>query len=103
MGDEASASRRTDPYDGRHQAVSEAATALRGRTGLEAFDVALVMGSGWVGAADVIGEVLAEFPMTDLPGFAAPVVAGHGGTIRVESRGSDRGLRVGRHRNRVVP
>ncbi|MER6943432.1 purine-nucleoside phosphorylase [Nonomuraea sp. NPDC000554] len=60
-----------------------AAAALKAATGLDSFDVALVMGSGWVPAADALGATVAEIPFTDLPGFAAPAVAGHGGKIRV--------------------
>ncbi|GGR03154.1 purine-nucleoside phosphorylase [Kitasatospora griseola] len=67
-----------DPY----AAAREAADRLRELTGAERHDVALVMGSGWVPAADALGETLAEFPVTDLPGFPAPAVAGHAGTIR---------------------
>jgi purine-nucleoside phosphorylase len=44
--------------------------------------VALVLGSGWAPAADLLGETLTSFATTDLPGFAAPAVAGHSGTIR---------------------
>ncbi|GAA1008989.1 purine-nucleoside phosphorylase [Acrocarpospora pleiomorpha] len=62
--------------------AAQAAAALQARTGLDGFDVALVMGSGWVPAADAIGETLAEVPVTELPGFSAPAVAGHAGTIR---------------------
>ncbi|MFC5815522.1 purine-nucleoside phosphorylase [Nonomuraea harbinensis] len=69
----------TDPYS----LAGEAAAALQAAAGLDTFDVALVMGSGWVPAADAIGQVVAEVPFTDLPGFAAPAVAGHGGRIRV--------------------
>ncbi|MFE3447488.1 purine-nucleoside phosphorylase [Nonomuraea sp. NPDC059194] len=63
--------------------AQEAAAALRKATGLDVFDVALVMGSGWVPAADAIGETLVELPVTDLPGFNPPAVAGHAGRIRV--------------------
>ncbi|MET9337168.1 MULTISPECIES: purine-nucleoside phosphorylase [unclassified Nonomuraea] len=63
--------------------AQEAAAALRKATGLDVFDVALVMGSGWVPAADAIGDTLVELPVTDLPGFAPPAVAGHAGKIRV--------------------
>ncbi len=45
-------------------------------------DVALVMGSGWAPAADVLGSAEVEVPMTDLPGFLPPAVAGHAGTVR---------------------
>jgi purine-nucleoside phosphorylase len=47
--------------------------------GIESVDVAWVLGSGWVSAADAIGETLAEITVTDLPGFAPPAVAGHAG------------------------
>ncbi|GAA2101493.1 purine-nucleoside phosphorylase [Kitasatospora saccharophila] len=67
-----------DPY----AAARAAADRLRELTGAERHDVALVMGSGWVPAADALGETLAEFPVTALPGFPAPSVAGHAGTIR---------------------
>jgi purine-nucleoside phosphorylase len=62
--------------------AAQAAAALQARTGVDSFDVALVMGSGWVPAADAIGETQAEVPVTELPGFSAPAVAGHAGTIR---------------------
>ena len=57
----------TDPY----ALARDAADALRERTGVETHDVALVMGSGWVPAADLLGETVAEIPVTDLPGFHA--------------------------------
>ncbi|MEV0380060.1 purine-nucleoside phosphorylase [Nonomuraea sp. NPDC050643] len=63
--------------------ADEAAAALRDAAGLDTFDVALVMGSGWVPAADAIGETVSEIPFTGLPGFRAPAVAGHSGKIRV--------------------
>ncbi|MEW1723138.1 purine-nucleoside phosphorylase [Streptomyces sp. NPDC093109] len=64
-------------------AAAEAAAArLRELTGAETHDVALVMGSGWGPAGDALGEPEADFPVTDLPGFPPPAVAGHGGRIR---------------------
>ncbi len=60
----------------------EAAQVLAQRTGIERHDVALVMGSGWLPAADALGEPTAEISCTELPGFAPPAVAGHAGTIR---------------------
>ncbi len=59
-----------------------AADALAERTGGHQHDVALVMGSGWLPAADVLGDPEHEFPAAELPGFSAPAVQGHGGTIR---------------------
>jgi purine-nucleoside phosphorylase len=60
----------------------EAAEVLAEKTGVERHDVALVLGSGWLPAADALGKVTAEISTTDLPGFAAPAVAGHAGKIR---------------------
>lgn len=45
-------------------------------------DIALVLGSGWGAAADLIGEVVATLPAGDVPGFSAPAVVGHVGTVR---------------------
>ncbi|RJL33050.1 purine-nucleoside phosphorylase [Bailinhaonella thermotolerans] len=59
-----------------------AAEDLRSRTGIDSFDVALVMGSGWVPAAAALGAPAAEIPLAELTGFAPPAVAGHGGTVR---------------------
>lgn len=44
--------------------------------------VALVLGSGWISAADSLGKPTHEFSVTELPGFINPTVAGHGGKIR---------------------
>src|SRR6478752_2932895 len=63
-------------------AAAAAAAALAQITGVEKHDVALVLGSGWVPAADLIGETVADLPVTDLPHFAPPAVAGHAGRVR---------------------
>jgi purine-nucleoside phosphorylase len=60
----------------------EAAEVIAERTGVARHDVAVVLGSGWRPAADVIGEPNSEIPMAALPGFVAPSVLGHGGTVR---------------------
>ncbi|EME57626.1 purine-nucleoside phosphorylase [Amycolatopsis decaplanina] len=59
-----------------------AAAAIAERTGVEKHDIAVVLGSGWRPAADVIGEPEAEIPLGELPGFVAPGAVGHGGTAR---------------------
>src|ERR687897_2447187 len=59
-----------------------AAAAIADATGHPAHDVAVVLGSGWVPAADVLGSPDADFAVTDLPGFAPPAVAGHSGRVR---------------------
>jgi purine-nucleoside phosphorylase len=60
----------------------QAADALAERTGTDKHDIALVMGSGWLPAAEALGEPDCELPAADLPGFSAPAVEGHGGAIR---------------------
>jgi purine-nucleoside phosphorylase len=62
--------------------AAEAAEAIAERTGLDRHDVAVVLGSGWRPAADVIGPAAHEIPMGELPGFLAPTAVGHGGTVR---------------------
>lgn len=65
-----------------HATATAAARRIRELTRLEHHDVALVLGSGWAGALDLIGETLAEVPQTEVPGFPPPAVAGHVGVIR---------------------
>jgi purine-nucleoside phosphorylase len=77
-----------DPYT----AAAAASARLRELTGAETHDVALVMGSGWVPAADELGAADHEFPITDLPGFPAPAVAGHAGLLRSVRIGGVRAL-----------
>lgn len=48
------------------------------------------MGSGWVPAADALGPADVEVPVTDLPGFLPPAVAGHSGRIRSLQVGGQR-------------
>jgi len=62
--------------------AEDAAQRLRELTGADRHDVALVMGSGWVPAAELLGETVAELPVTGLPGFHAAAVEGHAGTLR---------------------
>src|SRR5690242_6710089 len=75
------------------QLAADAAAVLAEKTGVDAHDVALVMGSGWLPAVDALGDVTAELSSTDLPGFAPPAVAGHAGKIR-SVRAGDRNLLV---------
>lgn len=55
---------------------------LAQRTGVAGHDIAVVLGSGWRPAADALGAPTVEIPVTELPGFLAPGVSGHAGTIR---------------------
>ena len=70
--------RATDP----RQVAAAAAARLAELTGTGRHDIALVLGSGWAPAADLLGETVAEVPVTEVPGFRAPAVPGHVGTIR---------------------
>jgi purine-nucleoside phosphorylase len=68
----------TDPFD----VAAEAAAFLAESTGVAHHDVALVLGSGWGKAADLLGETVAEVASETIPGFSAPAVAGHLSTTR---------------------
>ena len=71
----------SDPYAD----ASDAAVRLAEITGVPRHDVALVLGSGWLPAADMLaesGELTCEFDRADLPGFSDAAVAGHSGKIR---------------------
>ncbi|MCL1868797.1 MAG: purine-nucleoside phosphorylase [Promicromonosporaceae bacterium] len=68
----------TDPFD----VARAAAEHIAGKSGVEGHDIALVLGSGWGGAAELIGDVVAEIPSHEIPGFAKPSVVGHVGTTR---------------------
>jgi len=78
----------TNPYD----AARHAADVLREKTGIDTHDVALVMGSGWLPAAEALGDPLAEVTTADLPGFAPPAVEGHAGKIRSIAAGESKAL-----------
>jgi purine-nucleoside phosphorylase len=69
---------KTDPFE----AARDAADYIATETGVENHDVALVLGSGWGAAADLIGETTATLTAAEVPGFSAPAVEGHVGTIR---------------------
>jgi len=64
-----------------HDLARDAAARLAELTGVPRHDVALVLGSGWLPAAAALGEPSAQIATTDLPGFSAPAVEGHAGTI----------------------
>lgn len=63
--------------------ATDAAQDLLERLKLTRLDLAMVLGSGWSAAADDLGETVGELLLADLPGFSAPSVVGHGGTLRV--------------------
>lgn len=70
--------------------ADEAAQALKAHSGVDKYDIALVLGSGWGGAAGLIGETIDEVQASEIPGFSAPAVVGHGATlqtVRIEKSG----------------
>ena len=77
-----------DPY----VAAKLAAQSLSELTGVDRHDVALVLGSGWLPAAELLGTASHDLPVTDLPGFAPPSVDGHAGRIRSVVAGDKRVL-----------
>jgi purine-nucleoside phosphorylase len=66
------------------------AAALRERAGVDGFDAAVVLGSGWQAAADAIGAPELEVPLADLGGFPRPGVKGHAGSVRYVKKGQRR-------------
>jgi purine-nucleoside phosphorylase len=72
------------------EAAAQAAARLTELTGVERHDVAIVLGSGWVPAAEAIGTPTHDIAVTDLPGFAPPAVLGHAGRIRSIEAGGRR-------------
>jgi len=80
------ASATSNPYE----LAAEAAAEVTRWAGAPSHDVVIVLGSGWQGVADGLGTAEAERATADLPGFAAPTVAGHHGQLR--------SLRAGKHR-----
>ena len=88
MTDTAAAHDLTDPGTDPFAVADAAAAVIRARTGAERHDVALVLGSGWGQAGDLIGDTLETIDNTDVPGFGRAAVAGHSGVMRSVAIGS---------------
>jgi purine-nucleoside phosphorylase len=82
------ASDAADPFA---RAEASAAT-LKKLTGLPGFDAAVVLGSGWMAAAEAIGAHEQEIPLAELGGFPEPTVAGHNPAVRYLVKGDVRVL-----------
>lgn len=67
--------------DSPYSLARSAADELRARSGVDRYDVAVVLGSGWREGAESLGTPEHDVATTALPGFFAPTVAGHGGHI----------------------
>ena len=75
-----------DPF-----ALAEAsADTLKRLAGAPDFDVAVVLGSGWLAAADAIGAPELEVPLADLGGFEQPTTEGHAPAVRYIKHGNHR-------------
>jgi purine-nucleoside phosphorylase len=59
-----------------------AAKIFREQSGIDSHDIALTLGSGWGGAAELLGVENFSIAATELPGFHAPALAGHVPSIR---------------------
>ena len=82
-------------YSDPIQAATIAASEIATRTGVASHDVALVMGSGWVGAVDALGTPTYECNAEEITGFFAPAVEGHSGKVRsYEIKDGDRTIRA---------
>jgi len=68
----------TDPFE----VAQQAAAVIADRSGAARHDVAVVLGSGWKEAGDLIGETLATIDNAEVPGFLVPTVEGHARTMR---------------------
>src|ERR1700722_6748708 len=75
-----------DPFA---QAEASAAT-LKRLAGTPDFDAAVVLGSGWLAAADAIGAAELEVPLADLGGFEQPTTEGHSPAVRYIKHGNHR-------------
>jgi len=76
-----------DPQVNPLEVAKEAANFIAEKSGVANHDIGVTLGSGWGGAAELLGTVVAEIPTDEIPGFSAPAVAGHLGvtrSIRVE-------------------
>jgi len=64
------------------EVVIQAMAIAYGIAGVARHDAVVVLGSGWDAAAEVLGTLVAELPVAELPGFLAPVAPGHQGLVR---------------------
>ncbi len=66
-----------DPFELARLASEE----LRAQSGVDSYDVVIVLGSGWREGASALGEPTSVVAASTLTGFVAPTVAGHNGQI----------------------
>jgi purine-nucleoside phosphorylase len=66
-----------NPYD----LAERAGVQLRSQSGVDSYDIVIVLGSGWREGATALGTPTSEISTSSLVGFVAPTVAGHSGQI----------------------
>ncbi|WP_396268018.1 purine-nucleoside phosphorylase [Glutamicibacter sp. M10] len=71
----------TDTHNDPQALAAQAAQVIAEQTNVEKHDIALVLGSGWGQAAELIGETTHTLDATTIPGFHASAVPGHKGSI----------------------
>ena len=71
-----------DPAVDPFVVAQQAADRIAELTGVARHDVALTLGSGWGAAAELLGDTIATFPATEVPGFSKPALEGHVGSLR---------------------
>ena len=71
--------------------AQKASEEIASRTGVAQHDIALVMGSGWVGAVDALGTPAYECDAHEVAGFLPPAVEGHSGKVRSYALDGERG------------
>lgn len=64
-----------------NELASQAAAVIAELSGVERHDIALTLGSGWGKAAELLGEIVAEIPAHQVPGFRDSGVVGHSGVL----------------------
>ncbi len=81
-GSDQHAGRHADPDTDPKALAARAAAVIAERSGLPRHDVALVLGSGWAPAAELLGETVSTIPADEVPGFHAATIPGHVSTLR---------------------
>lgn len=71
-----------DIYSNPIATAEKAAQEILERTGFAQYDIALVMGSGWVDSTSALGIPVHEINTEEITGFLPPTVAGQSGKIR---------------------
>lgn len=71
----------TDMQNDPQAMAAQAAQVIAEQTNVEKHDIALVLGSGWGQAAELIGETTHTLDAATIPGFHASAVPGHSGSI----------------------